>query len=459
MDVNQLKAIYFIGAGGIGMSALVRYFLSTGKKVGGYDRTPSQLTNKLVEEGAWIHYEEDSSSIPDEFKDAASTLIVYTPAIPDTHEELQYFRNNGFTIHKRAQVLGMLTRSGKGLCVAGTHGKTTTSTMAAHLLNQSHIGCNAFLGGISKNYETNLLLSEKSEYFVIEADEFDRSFHWLTPYATVITSTDADHLDIYGTEEAYLESFSHYTSLIQPGGALIMRHGISLNHRLQEGVRLYTYSTDEGDFHAENIRIGGGEIFFDYVSPLGNIKDIQLGVPIAINIENGIAAMALAQLGGATNEEIKAAMASFKGIERRFDFKLKTDKVVYLSDYAHHPEEIKQSILSMRALYGDKKLTGVFQPHLYTRTRDFYQEFAQSLSLLDEVILTDIYPARELPIEGVSSQLIYDYLRTDMEKTLCRKEDVLDILTNKNIEVLITLGAGDIENYAPKICEILDKKC
>jgi UDP-N-acetylmuramate--alanine ligase len=331
--------------------------------------------------------------------------------------------------------------------------------MTAHLLHQSHVGCDAFLGGISKNYETNLLLSDNSEYVVIEADEFDRSFHWLTPYATVITSTDADHLDIYGTEEAYLESFSHYTSLIQPGGALIMRHGISLNHRLQEGVRLYTYSTDEGDFHAENIRIGGGEIFFDYVSPLGNIKDIQLGVPIAINIENGIAAMALAQIGGATNDEIKAAMASFKGIERRFDFKLKTDKVVYLSDYAHHPEEIKQSILSMRALYGDKKLTGVFQPHLYTRTRDFYQEFAQSLSLLDEVILTDIYPARELPIEGVSSQLIYDYLRTDMEKTLCRKEDVLDILTNKNIEVLITLGAGDIENYAPQICEILDKKC
>jgi UDP-N-acetylmuramate--alanine ligase len=331
--------------------------------------------------------------------------------------------------------------------------------MTAHLLHQSHVGCDAFLGGISKNYETNLLLSDNSEYVVIEADEFDRSFHWLTPYATVITSTDADHLDIYGTEEAYLESFSHYTSLIQPGGALIMRHGISLNHRLQEGVRLYTYSTDEGDFHAENIRIGGGEIFFDYVSPLGNIKDIQLGVPIAINIENGIAAMALAQIGGATNDEIKAAMASFKGIERRFDFKLKTDKAVYLSDYAHHPEEIKQSILSMRALYGDKKLTGVFQPHLYTRTRDFYQEFAQSLSLLDEVILTDIYPARELPIEGVSSQLIYDYLRTDMEKTLCRKEDVLDILTNKNIEVLITLGAGDIENYAPQICEILDKKC
>ena len=459
MDVNTLKSVYFIGAGGIGMSALVRYFLSKGKKVGGYDRTPSDLTATLIEEGAQIHYKEAVENIPSDFLDATSTLIVYTAAMPENHVLLQYFRNNGFTIYKRAQVLGMLTRSSKGLCAAGTHGKTTTSTMAAHLLHQSHVGCDAFLGGISKNYETNLLLSDSSEYVVIEADEFDRSFHWLTPYATIITATDADHLDIYGTEEAYLESFSHYTSLIQPGGALIMRHGITLNPRLQEGVRLYTYSTNEGDFHAENIRIGGGEIFFDYVSPLGNIKDIQLGVPVAINIENGIAAMALAQLSGATNEEIKAAMASFKGIDRRFDFKLKTDKVVYLSDYAHHPEEIKQSILSMRALYADKKLTGVFQPHLYTRTRDFYQEFAQSLSLLDEVILTDIYPARELPIEGVSSQLIYDHLRTDMEKTLCKKEEVLDILANKNIEVLITLGAGDIENYAPQICEILNKKC
>jgi UDP-N-acetylmuramate--alanine ligase len=294
---------------------------------------------------------------------------------------------------------------------------------------------------------------------VIEADEFDRSFHWLTPFATVITSTDADHLDIYGTEEAYLESFSHYTSLIQPGGALIMRKGIRLNPRIQEGVTLYTYSREEGDFHAENVRIGGGEIIFDYVSPLGNIKDIQLGVPVAINIENGIAAMALAQVSGATEEEIKAGMASFRGVDRRFDFKIKTDKVVYLSDYAHHPEEIKQSILSMRALYEDKKLTAVFQPHLYTRTRDFYKEFAESLSLLDEVILTDIYPARELPIEGVSSELIFDNLRPGIDKTLCKKEEVLDVLKNKNIEVLITLGAGDIEKYAPQICKILNEQC
>ena len=459
MDVNTLKSVYFIGAGGIGMSALVRYFLSKGKKVGGYDRTPSELTMKLIEEGADIHYEEAPEKIPAEFKDPGSTLVVYTAAMPEDHILLQYFRKHGFTIYKRAQVLGMLTRSSKGLCAAGTHGKTTTSTMTAHLLHQSQVGCDAFLGGISKNYGTNLLLSDDSAYVVIEADEFDRSFHWLSPYATIITSTDADHLDIYGTEEAYLESFNHYTSLIQPGGSLVIREGIRLQPRLQEGVRLYTYSSESGDFHAENIRIGGGEIVFDYVSPLGNISDVQLGVPVAINIENGIAAMALAQLSGVSNEEIKTGMASFRGVDRRFDFKIKTDKVVYLSDYAHHPEEIKQSILSMRALYGDKKLTGIFQPHLYTRTRDFYLEFAESLSLLDEVILTDIYPARELPIEGVSSQLIYDNLRPDIDKILCTKEEVIDILKKKEIEVLMTLGAGDIENYAPQICEILNERC
>ena len=458
MDVNTLKAVYFIGAGGIGMSALVRYFLSIGKKVAGYDRTPSELTQRLIAEGADIHYEENVEYIPNEFHDPNTTLVVYTPAIPAAHAELIYFQSKGFTIQKRSQVLGLLTQSGKGLCVAGTHGKTTTSTMTAHLLHQSSIGCNAFLGGISKNYSTNLLLSDSSEYVVIEADEFDRSFHWLTPFATIITATDADHLDIYGTKEAYLESFNHYTSLIRPGGALIIRKGIELEPRLQEGVTLYTYSREEGDFHAENIRIGNGEIIFDYVSPFGNIKDIQLGVPVAINIENGVAAMALAQISGVNNEEIKSAMASFGGVDRRFDFKIKNDKVVFLSDYAHHPEEIKQSILSMRALYEDKKITGIFQPHLYTRTRDFYQEFAESLSLLDEVILTEIYPARELPIEGVSSRLIYDHLRPGIEKTLCQKEEITEILKQKSIEVLITLGAGDIENYVQPICEILNKQ-
>lgn len=458
MDANNIESVYFIGAGGIGMSALVRYFLSKGKKVAGYDRTPSELTEKLIEEGANIHYDDNVKLIPSDFCNPQTTLVVYTPAIPDTHSELSYFRKNGYSIQKRAQVLGMLTQTEKGLCVAGTHGKTTTSTMTAHLLHQSTIGCNAFLGGISKNYNTNLLLSADSEYVVIEADEFDRSFHWLSPFASVITATDADHLDIYGTEEAYLESFSHYTSLIRPGGALIVRKGITLNPRLQDGVTLYNYSKDEGDFHAENIRIGNGEIFFDYISPLGNIDNIQLGVPIAINIENGIAAMALAQLSGVSNEEIKKAMATFRGVDRRFDFKIKNEKVVFLSDYAHHPEEIKQSILSMRALYTDKKLTAVFQPHLYTRTRDFYQEFADSLSLLDEVILTEIYPAREEPIPGISSELIYNHLRPDMEKCICKKENLIETLSKKDIEVLITLGAGDIDNYVPQICELLNKR-
>ena len=458
MNVNTIEAVYFIGAGGIGMSALVRYFLSKGKKVGGYDRTPTELTEKLIAEGAAIHYEENVSLIPADFLNPAKTLVVYTPAIPATHQELAYFNEHHFEIKKRAQVLGMLTHTEKGMCVAGTHGKTTTSTMAAHLLHQSHVGCNAFLGGISKNYGTNLLLSSESDYVVIEADEFDRSFHWLTPYATVITAVDSDHLDIYGTREAYLESFRKYTSLIQPGGYLIIKQGLELQPDVQLGVTVYTYSEKEGDFHAENVRISNGEIYFDYVSPLGNISDIRLGVPVYINIENGIAAMALAQIGGANPEEIRQAMATFKGVDRRFDFKIKNEHIVFLSDYAHHPAEIRQSILSIRMLYPDKKITAVFQPHLYTRTRDFYQDFADSLSLLDEVILLDIYPAREQPIPGVTSQLIYDNLRPDMKKYMCRKEDLLDMLKSLPLEVLITLGAGDIDNYVPQIYELLKNR-
>ena len=458
MNIHTIKSVYFIGAGGIGMSALVRFFLSKGKKVSGYDRTPTELTERLNQEGASIHYEDNVKLIPQNFMDKETTLIVYTPAVPDSHTELTFFREHGFNIMKRSQVLGMLTKTGKGLCVAGTHGKTTTSTMAAHLLHQSHVGCNAFLGGISKNYDTNLLLSDTSDYIVIEADEFDRSFHWLTPYASVITATDADHLDIYGTKEAYLESFQHYTTLIQPSGALILHEGLELQPKLQEGVRQYTYSQDSGDFHAANIRIGGGEIFFDLVSPFGNIQDIQLGVPVLINIENGIAAMALAQLSGVNAEEIKHGMASFKGVDRRFDFKIKNDRIAFLSDYAHHPEEIRQSILSLRALYPDKKLTAIFQPHLYSRTADFYKEFADSLSLLDEVILTEIYPAREKPIPGVTSKLIYDNLRPGIEKSICRKEDLLRLLPQKSLDVLIVLGAGDLNDYVPQITDILNNR-
>lgn len=458
MNVETIKSVYFIGAGGIGMSALVRYFLSKGKAVVGYDRTPSELTEKLIKEGAQIHYEEDVNLIPKECKDKDTTLIVYTPAIPQEHAELKYFTDNGFEIKKRSQVLGIITHSSKALCVAGTHGKTTTSTMAAHLLHQSHVDCTAFLGGISKNYGTNLILSDKSDFVVIEADEFDRSFHWLSPYMSVITATDPDHLDIYGTEKAYLESFEKYTTLIQPGGCLIIRKGIALQPKIQDGVKLYTYSKSEGDFHAENIRIGNGEIFIDFVTPTTTIKDIQLGVPVSINIENGVAAIALAWLNGATPEEIKAGMSSFRGVDRRFDFKIKNDKVVFLSDYAHHPSEIKQSVLSMRELYKEKKITAIFQPHLYTRTRDFYKEFADSLSLLDEVILVDIYPAREQPIPGVTSKLIYDNLRPGIEKMICKKEDILKVLSEKKIEVLITLGAGDIDNYVPQIQDLLSAR-
>lgn len=459
MNIETIQSVYFVGAGGIGMSALIRYFLSLGKRVAGYDRTPSELTARLVEEGAVIHYEEDVNQIPEWCRDAATTLIVYTPAIPNEHAELNNFRTNGFEIHKRAQVLGIITRSSKALCVAGTHGKTTTSTMAAHLLQQSHVGCTAFLGGISKNYGTNLLLSQESPYTVIEADEFDRSFHWLSPYMSVITATDPDHLDIYGTQEAYLESFRHYTTLIQPGGTLILHEGLALQPDVQSGVKVYTYSRDHGDFHAENIRIGGGDIYVDFVAPDTRICDVQLGVPVSINIDNGVAAMALAHLNGVTDEEIKRGMASFRGVDRRFDFKLKTDRIVFLSDYAHHPAEIAQSVRSIRELYQDKKITAIFQPHLYTRTRDFYHEFADSLSLLDEVILTDIYPAREEPIPGVSSQLIYDQLRPGIEKCLCRKEDVLALLETKDIEVLIVLGAGDMDNYVPQITRLLEQRC
>ena len=451
----QIKAVYFVGIGGIGMSAIARYFLNSGIAVGGYDRVPSDLTEQLRKEGALVHYEDDVNLIPAPCRDKESTLVVYTPAIPAEHSELTFFREQGFEIQKRAQVLGTLTRALKGLCVAGTHGKTTTSSMAAHMLHQSHVDCNAFLGGIAKNYGTNYILSKKSPFVVIEADEFDRSFHWLTPYASVITATDADHLDIYGTEEAYLESFRKYSSLILPGGYLVMHTGLKMQPDVQEGVTVYTYSREQGDFHAENIHVGDGRITFDLVSPLGNITDIDLGVPVSINIENGIAAMALAQVAGATAEEIRQGMASFKGVDRRFDFHIRTDRMAYLSDYAHHPEEIRRSLESICELYRGRRIKAIFQPHLYTRTRDFYHEFADALSLVDDVCIVDIYPAREEPIPGVTSALIYDNLRPGVKRQMCRKDDILDVVRQGGFDVLVTLGAGDIENYASQITEIL----
>ena len=457
MEIKDIKAVYFIGAGGIGMSAIARYFIHRGLVVAGYDKTPSALTLQLEREGMLIHYEENIDEIPHACKQPQTCLVIYTPAIPSDHQELQYFRQNGFEVEKRAQVLGTLTREHKGLCVAGTHGKTTTSTMCAHIMHQSHLDCNAFLGGISKNYGTNYILSN-SDYVVIEADEFDRSFHWLSPWMTVITATDPGHLDIYGTKEAYLESFRHYTELIQPGGNLIIHRDLEMKENLQEGVNRYDYSLHEGDFHAENIRIANGEITFDFISPIECVKDVQLGQPVPINIENGVAAMAMAQLSGCTAEELRYGMQTYGGVERRFDFKLKNDKIVFLSDYAHHPKEIYQSAKSIRELYSERKITAIFQPHLYTRTRDFYKDFANALSLLDEVILTEIYPAREQPIEGVTSQLIYDNLRPGIEKHMIAKSDVLQYIKDHSFDVLIVLGAGDLDNQVPQITKILKEK-
>ena len=457
MNITDIKAVYFVGAGGIGMSAIARYFLKKGLVVAGYDKTPSDLTRQLEKEGMLIHYDENIEEIPHICKQKESCLVIYTPAIPAEHQELVFFQKNGFEIQKRAQVLGTLTKAHKGLCVAGTHGKTTTSTMCAHIMHQSHLNCNAFLGGISKNYGTNYILSD-SDYVVIEADEFDRSFHWLRPWMSVITSTDPDHLDIYGTKEAYLESFRHYTELIQPGGALIIHRDLEMKEHLQDGVRHYDYSLNEGDFHAENIRIENGEITFDFISPIESIKDVQLGQPIPINIENGIAAMAMAQLNGCTADELKYGIKTYYGVDRRFDFKIKTDRLVFLSDYAHHPKEIYQSAKSIRELYKDKHITAIFQPHLYTRTRDFYRDFADALSQLDEVVLTEIYPAREQPIEGVTSQLIYDNLKEGVKKEMIHKDEVLDYVSSHNFEVLIVLGAGDLDNQVPQITKLLNSK-
>lgn len=458
MDLQHIKAVYFIGAGGIGMSALARYFLHMGRVVAGYDKTPTPLTRELVQEGIPIHHDEDVEAIPEACKDVQSCLVIYTPAVPETHKELAFFRRQGFEIQKRAQVLGTLTRSHKGLCVAGTHGKTSTSTMCAHIMHESHIDCNAFLGGISKNYGTNYILSSHSDYVVIEADEYDRSFHWLRPWMTVITATDPDHLDIYGTKEAYLESFRHYTTLIQPGGALIIHTDLEMKANVGANVRTLTYSRDAGDFYAENIKIADGEISFDFVSPLENVPGVVLGQPVPINIENGVAAMAMAQLNGCTADELRAGMKTYLGVERRFDFQIRNNRHVLLSDYAHHPQEILQSAKSIRELYRDRKITAIFQPHLYTRTRDFYADFARALSLLDEVILCDIYPAREQPIHGVTSRLIYDQLAPGVKKELIHKEDVLDWVRNHDSDVLIILGAGDLNDYVPQIKAILETK-
>lgn len=453
-DINDKKNIYFVGAGGIGMAALERYFLARGYRVGGYDRTPTDLTHALESEGVSITYDDSAEAIAPEFRDPKDTLVVYTPAIPDTHAGLCYFRSNGFDVVKRAAVLGLVTKASRALCFSGTHGKTTTSSIAAHILHQSSAKCNAFLGGVLRNYNTNFLLDDHSPYSVIEADEYDRSFHHLHPYIAVVTSTDPDHLDIYGTEKAYLESFAHFTELITPGGALIKHTGLKLRERPAEGVTVYTYSRTEGDFHAENIRHEHGSITFDFVTPAGTYRDFTLGVPVEINIENAIAAMSAIWVAGEFEEDnARRALASFMGPKRRFEFWLKEEGAngrAIIDDYAHHPDELRNSISSVKALFPGRRLTVAFQPHLYSRTRDFAPQFAEALSLADEVILLDIYPARELPIEGVTSQIIFDSI-TSPVKRMISKEELVDTLKNTTFDILLTVGAGDICNYLPEI--------
>ncbi len=460
IDITHIRSAYFIGAGGIGMSALIRWFMSRGVRVAGYDRTPSPLTGHLIDEGAAIHFNDDIRLIPDGFSDPQTTLVVYTPAVPSDHTELTYFRQHGFEVMKRSEVLGLITSASRAICVAGTHGKTTVSSMTAHLLKQSHVDCNAFLGGILKGYASNLMLSDHSNLTVVEADEYDRSFHRLHPTTAIITAVDPDHLDIYGTPAAYREAFEVFTSLILPGGTLIIKKDAPITPRLQPDVRCYTYSATDtsADFHAENIRIGGGEAVFDCVLSDGTrIGDIHLGVPVRVNVENGVAAIAAAWLHGVRPDEIRAAMATFPGAERRFDIRLRNDRVVLIDDYAHHPQELTRSILSVKELYAGRRITGIFQPHLYTRTRDFADDFARSLSLLDELILVDIYPAREKPIPGVTSQMILDRV-TISNKRYCTKADLPALIAAGTFDVVLILGAGDIDRLVEPIRQILAQR-
>ena len=462
MNEERADNLYFVGAGGIGMANLVRYYLSHGAEVGGYDRTPSELTSALEKEGAKLTFTDSTDEIPEAFRNPEKTLVVYTPAVPADNHILSYFRENGFEVIKRAALLGKITRHSKAICIAGSHGKTTTCSMTANILRNSTKGCTAFLGGILRNVGSNLVLDEKSDISVIEADEYDRSFHQLTPEIAVITSTDPDHLDIYGDEKHYLEAFSIFTSLIREGGTLITHTGLAYTPDVKEGVKVETYSGGaEGDWHTENIRYGNGKITFDLVGPGLRINDIEPGVPVEINVENAVAAAAAAIHAGATPEEVKEGLKTFRGARRRFEIYLdgteKENGAVLIDDYAHSPNEVKASIRSVKKLYPGKKLSVIFQPHLYTRTRDFAPEFAEALSEADEVIMPEIYPARELPIEGVSTQLILNDVKSK-EKTFCERKDLLNLIKNSNFEILMTLGAADIDRLLPDIKEILETR-
>ena len=447
--MNTYKNYYFLGIGGIGMSAIARYFNNAGYSVSGYDKTPSALTARLEEEGIRIHYDDDISSIPQNVQD---TFVIYTPAIPADLGELVYIKEKGYRMCKRSRALGEIARGRKCLAVAGTHGKTTTSTLLAHILTASGEGCNAFLGGISKNYDTNLLLS-KNDILVAEADEFDRSFLQLTPDIAVITAADADHLDIYNDHAHVVEAFGEFASQIKEEGALILKYGVDIPLEKVKS-RIYRYSCNTPcDFYASDIvPLAGGRFDFTINSPSGKISHCTVGVPGLVNVENAVAASAIALLHGTSPDEIRKALSSFSGVKRRFDIHVDGAKHAYVDDYAHHPNELKAAISAMRDIFPGRKIRGIFQPHLYTRTRDFADEFAEALSGLDSLILLPIYPARELPIEGVSSEIIFDKV-TISDKVLVGKEELMETVKSRDIDVLCTFGAGDVDRFIPIIEE------
>ncbi|MFO7828583.1 MAG: UDP-N-acetylmuramate--L-alanine ligase [Bacteroidales bacterium] len=453
MNLDRIHNIYFLGIGGIGMSAIARYFNALGKNVAGYDRVSRPLTDMLRSEGIVVNFDSHVESIPDEFKNKENTLVVVTPAIPKSLSQLNYFLKQGFNIKKRSEILGLISETGQCIAVAGTHGKTTITTMIAYFMQQSRVGCNAFLGGISKNFGTNLVVNPQSEIMVVEADEFDRSFLHLKPRNAIISAIDADHLDIYENKNAVEDAFKQFIHQIKPGGTLIIKSGLNLDIINRDDINFFTYSLKgDADFRAENIRIDNGLYVFDFMGDNIKIQGLQLGLPGLINVENAVAAIAMAYLNGAHQDEIYNSVSKFKGIERRFDYQINRNDFIYIDDYAHHPEELKATIGSVRELFKDKKITGVFQPHLYSRTRDFAGEFAKSLELLDEVILLDVYPAREEPIPGVTSEIIFEKINKK-DKVICTKDNVMGYLKNKKPEVLITLGAGDIDELVNPIKE------
>ena len=448
MDLNSVKRVFFLGIGGIGMSAIARFFKSKGIEVYGYDKTPTILTSNLLKEGIEIHFDDNIKNIPDNID-----LYIYTPAIPSDNNEFKYLKENNIKLYKRSEVLRIITQKLKAIAIAGTHGKTTISTLTAHILKQSSFDCNAFLGGISKNYNTNLLLSERSDYVVIEADEYDKSFLNLSPYFASISSIDADHLDIYGDKLNLSETFNEFANKVQKDGKLFIKKGLEIFTK----VKKYSYSlTDKSDFYADNIRLTDDCYFFDVNIPKGSIKNLKMYYPGLHNIENAVVSIAIAKSIGVNDEVIRKALESFKGVYRRFDIRIKNDKFIYIDDYAHHPEEIKACINSVRNFYKGKKITGIFQPHLYSRTRDFVEEFAKSLELLDCIILLDIYPAREKPIEGVSSEILLKKIK-NTEKFLLHKDDIPNFIKKRKLEILLTMGAGDIDQLVQPIEKLFMK--